>query len=51
MNFKKWVKSIQTAGCNGARTVDIYIVQEVQLMSKLSTTKADQIKNGQNASV
>jgi hypothetical protein len=22
MNFKKWVKSIQTAGYNGARTVD-----------------------------
>ena len=24
MNFKKWVKSIQTAGYNGARTVYIY---------------------------
>ena len=23
MNFKKWVKSIQTAGYNGARTVGI----------------------------
>jgi hypothetical protein len=23
MNFKKWVKSIQTAGYNGARTVHI----------------------------
>ena len=23
MNFKKWVKSIQTAGCDGARTVFI----------------------------
>ncbi len=22
MNFKKWVKSIQTAGYNGARTLD-----------------------------
>jgi hypothetical protein len=22
MNFKKWVKSIQTAGYNGARTVN-----------------------------
>ena len=26
MNFKKWVKSIQTAGYNGARTVfNIYL--------------------------
>ena len=25
MNFKKWVKSIQTAGYNGARTVFITI--------------------------
>ena len=24
MNFKKWVKSIQTAGYNGARTVGIH---------------------------
>ena len=24
MNFKKWVKSIQTAGYNGARTVDCF---------------------------
>ena len=24
MDFKKWVKSIQTAGYNGARTVDFY---------------------------
>ena len=24
MNFKKWVKSIQTAGYNGARTVDTF---------------------------
>ena len=24
MNFKKWVKSIQTAGYNGARTVYFY---------------------------
>ena len=23
MNFKKWVKSIQTAGYNGARTVNV----------------------------
>jgi hypothetical protein len=26
MNFKKWVKSIQTAGYNGARTVVILIL-------------------------
>ena len=26
MNYKKWVKSIQTAGYNGARTVYIEIV-------------------------
>ena len=26
MNFKKWVKSIQTAGYNGARTVDINVL-------------------------
>ena len=25
MNFKKWVKSIQTAGYNGARTVNDYL--------------------------
>ena len=25
MNFKKWVKSIQTAGYNGARTVITYL--------------------------
>ena len=25
MNFKKWVKSIQTAGYNGARTVYILV--------------------------
>ena len=26
MNFKKWVKSIQTAGYDGARTVGIYFL-------------------------
>ena len=26
MNFKKWVKSIQTAGYNGARTVDAFAI-------------------------
>jgi hypothetical protein len=26
MNFKKWVKSIQTAGYNGARTVNKFLV-------------------------
>ena len=29
MNFKKWVKSIQTAGYNGARTVLIYLALEI----------------------
>ena len=27
MNFKKWVKSMQTAGYNGARTVYIYLTK------------------------
>jgi hypothetical protein len=27
MNFKKWVKSIQTAGYNGARTVYVKIIK------------------------
>ena len=32
MNFKKWVKSIQTAGYNGAHTV--YIYSEVRIIRK-----------------
>ena len=37
MNFKKWVKSIQTAGYNGARTVDymtyyLYLYEFVNLL-------------------
>ena len=36
MNFKKWVKSIQTAGYNGARTVIGYLNKEdpLQLFKK-----------------
>ena len=29
MNFKKWVKNIQTAGYNGARTVNVFGIQNV----------------------
>ena len=27
MNFKKWVKNIQTTGYNGARTVNVFGIQ------------------------
>jgi hypothetical protein len=30
MNLKKWVKSIQTAGYNGARTVYIFFFPQEQ---------------------
>ena len=36
MNFKKWVKSIQTAGYNGARTVYIITVQILLVGHKIS---------------
>ena len=35
MNFKKWVKSIQTAGYNGARTVSI-----IEKINKVKTSVA-----------
>ena len=28
MNFKQWVKSIQTAGYNGARTIDAFYLEK-----------------------
>ena len=31
MNFKKWVKSIQTAGYNGARTVYGLVIEKSHL--------------------
>ena len=33
LDFKKWVKSIQTAGCNGARTVDVPFKMSLNLSS------------------
>ena len=48
MNFKKWVKSIQTAGYNGARTVNrSYInasfrpILETNYMSVTTENEAD----------
>ena len=35
MNFKKWAKSIQTAGYNGARTVNNVIVRPIKIMNNL----------------
>ena len=35
MNFKKWVKSIQTAGYNGARTVYSTGTREIHSLSNL----------------
>ena len=47
MNFKKWVKSIQTAGYNGARTVDekkIIIMEKNPMILLVSTAAFDNNK-------
>ena len=41
MNFKKWVKSIQTAGCNGAHTVCFFCHSK----SKVCNSKLIQVKH------
>ena len=38
MNFKKWVKSIQTAGYNGTRTIDIYATYFYTYLMNLNTS-------------
>ena len=39
MNFKKWVKSIQTAGYNGARTVDInFVLRKCNVLNLIMCT-------------
>ena len=37
MNFKKWVKSVQTAGYNGARTVHGFVYKLMIYFFRLSS--------------
>ena len=39
MNFKKWVKSIQTAGYNGVRTVIFILIAWNILISELYSSE------------
>ena len=51
MNFKKWIKSIQTAGYNGARTVYIIRLLNTSPLLLISCTPAKRIKGSAISSV